>query len=245
MPKNNNYKMPLTKDSVAKTIRKDAGFYVSALILFGYFFTTMLQIVRYAYYGVEITYLLVIRIEEILLGVFYLSIILMILISAYELAAFTTRKRLIILKQMFIWAFCCILSFALTQRRAIEFYLFFLIAILVTNFITGYVYRKRKKDLLKWIKETPFLCKLTTVFVGLLIIVILLQLGIEIHNNRFTYVENDQGTYIILTTFHEDFITIRADIIDDHIIIHRGETHLFKIDQALIIEKQFESKELK
>jgi len=80
------------KKLLKDALKEDGGFYLAVITLLGYFMTTAQQIVRYAYYGVELTYLLNIKLEDILLGVFYIAGISLFFILPYELSLRNSKR---------------------------------------------------------------------------------------------------------------------------------------------------------
>ena len=92
---NNSSIETLIKDA----LKEDGGFYLAVITLLGYCLTTVQQMVRYAYYGVELTYLLNIKSEDILLGIFYVAGLSLFFLLPYELTKRTTKKVVHFMKQ--------------------------------------------------------------------------------------------------------------------------------------------------
>lgn len=138
--------------SILNTLRKDGGFYVSALILLGYLFTTIQQITRYSYYGVELTYLLNIKIEDILLGILYVIVICLLPLLAYEGAKAPGSFSVTFL---FLLG-CSLFAYALTQRFPLNFIVLFSILLFAFHLIVSKCPKFIKKS--KYGAVQLFLC---------------------------------------------------------------------------------------
>ena len=204
---------------VKQTLREDAGFYTSTLILLGYLFTTVQQIVRYAYYGVELTYLLSIKLEDILLGLNYVIIISLMPILAYEFARAKSKILWKIVKQFAFIVVLTLFAFALTQRIPVDFAIIFSVVqvgadVLAKRLLKVHSSRKHRKNV-------SVLSSLSSLILTLILVVCFLQLAIESYNKRFTYIHVEGSEYvedreyIVLTTFQDNYITIESEITDD------------------------------
>lgn len=206
--------------------------------------TTSQQIVRYAYYGIELTYLLNIKLEDILLGIFYVAGLSLFMLLPYELLR-APKKTGVIIKQIIFGFICCVFTYALTLRPAWDYYLLFLILILFLDCIVNLIYKKCGEKITSWIEQTSTLSKITLMFIILIALIIGLQFTVESYNKRFTYIEDNDRCYAVLTTYQDCYITVESEIVDNEITILRGNVKLIPISGSVLEGKQFNSKILK
>ena len=238
-------------DQIIKTLKRDGGVYISVLILLGYLFTAVQMIVRYAYYGVELTYLLNIKLEDILLALDYVMIISFMPIFAYELSQTNEQKcrRRIILKQVLFTIICWLFAFALTQRIAFDFFALFFSLQVIADIIAARISNQIFSLLKKHLDYLLSIKGLATLLLFFIAIICSLQFFIEAYNHRFTYLfamdGDNEREYIVLTTFKDNYITIESEIEDDYITIYRGHVRLVPISDSSLYERQFSEKQLK
>lgn len=227
-------------EEVKKFLNADTGTIISIVIFCGYFFTMVQQLARYAYYGVETTYLLYIDIEKILLGTAYL---IAFFVWMYLIYRMQKRKRYIIglLEQIPVCLFACFLAYSLTLRNITDFFIIFLVLLFLISLvikICSKVINKNRKNSKKSIKE--LVC---VAFFILAFFVIVFQTLVESYNKRFTYIMSNNTPYAILTTFKDsDFITLESCIDNDKITIYWGHVRLIPISGSIIEENQFKEK---
>lgn len=232
------------KEILKNAFKSDGGFYLAVITLLGYILTTVQQIVRYAYYGVELTYLLNIKLEDILLGVFYAVGLSLFFLLPYELALRNSKKLDLFIKQIIFWIICCAYAYALTLRFALDFFLVFFVLIIGLDFTVAHILKKYGAHISNWLRRTSALEKATLFFIVSVALVMILQFTVESYNKRFTYIIDDARYYGVLTTYQDCYLTIESKISGDTITILRGNVKLFPISGTTLEEKQFATKNL-
>lgn len=232
------------KKILKDALKEDGGFYLAVITLLGYFMTTVQQIVRYAYYGVELTYLLNIKLEDILLGVFYIVGISLFFLLPYELSSRNSKKVDLIIKQFVFWLICCAYIYALTLRFAIDFFLIFFFIIVSLDIAVAHIIKKYNVRIRNWLQHTSALEKVTLFFITSVATIVILQFTVESYNKRFTYIVDNYTCYIVLTTYQDNYLTVEAEIFNDEITILRGNVKLFSISNSTLEAKQFSQKNM-
>lgn len=233
------------KNLIKDALKEDGGFYLAVVTLLGYFLTTVQQIVRYAYYGVELTYLLNIKLEDILLGIFYVAGLSLFFLLPYELAKRTTKKVFLFVKQFVFFLICCAYAYALTLRFAVDFFIVFFLIIVGLDIAVDFFYHKFSTRVINWLDRTSALEKVTLIFISLVALIVVLQFSIESYNKRFTYIVDDNRCYSVLTTYQDCYLTIESVISDNEITILKGNVRLLPISGSTLEAKQFAIKNIK
>jgi len=233
------------KKILKDALKEDGGFYLAVITLLGYFMTTVQQIVRYAYYGVELTYLLNIKLEDILLGVFYIAGISLFFLLPYELSLRNSKRADLIIKQFVFWLICCAYAYALTLRFAIDYFLVFFFVIVSLDVAVTYIIKKYDMRIRRWLQHTSGLEKTTLFFITSVATIVVLQFTVESYNKRFTYIIDDCKCYSVLTTYQDCYLTVESEISNDEITILRGNVRLFPISDSTLEAKQFSIKNIK
>lgn len=241
MSNNENSIKELLKDA----LKEDGGFYLAVITLLGYFLTTVQQMVRYAYYGVELTYLLNIKLEDILLGIFYVAGISLFFLLPYELSLRNSKRTGLIIKQMVFWLICCAYAYALTLRFALDFFLIFFSIIVGLDITIAYIIKKYDMRIKSWLQHTSALEKATLFVITSVATIVVLQFAVESYNKRFTYIIDGCKCYSVLTTYQDCYLTIESEISGEKITILRGNVRLFPISGSILEAKQFAIKNIK
>lgn len=205
------------------------------LLCLGLVLSLIQKTVRFAYYRVDHLYLMEIRTEEVLQGLSYLFVFAYTFFLSHDIHMAYKKYRKIYTKTLLANIFF-IIVYMLFLWYTQTYYLNILQTIVIVVFI---IFIGIFFIFIKALYQKPIESMLvrTTVCTSLFIIifaVIILQYMAEASNKRFTYIQNNNHDYIVVTTFKDYYITKLSKIENDTISVYRDKTYLFKLDKAII-----------
>lgn len=234
---------------------------IPIVVCIGFILYLVQKMTRFAFYKVDVLYLVEIRIEEILQGLLFIFIFILTLcsgiliyciknnrsenietnftiISSIRENKYTLASVLIL---PFILSICIMISYNnKINIDQIKIVFFSYMAFTCVGYAIAYFWNINKKHSLI-IKSINMLCCIAL----FMVLVAFLQYSFESFNKRFTYIETQDGVHVIVSSINGNYITKKAKIENCN---NKKEIKIFLDDTILLSPVQhirlFEAEEI-